>query len=706
MLTDADLALVRGTGIGVVGARRVVGLFGIGAGPVERVAEARVVTFVQRGAHHRGRGLRARSGLAGADAVAIVKIIGARRAVHLVGVGAGPVDRIAEASHVTFVEGGAHHGRGGLGTDARLAGAHAVALVHVVVAIGALGPDRVAAHARVRVAGPRVVAHVQGRAGYGFRGLGAGPALARVHTVALVAIVAVQSILQVPVLADAGKADVVCAGVVVAGAGTAFSGGHAGARVAGLALGTFHPFAQVVALSGLVAAEPVRTGAAVVAGAGRRAADPVVAIVGNQSMEADSTGALVIGAQVAVVGTGCAIRQGRVGAGAVHRIADTGIVTVVQGHTDHGWRGFNAATFEAGAHTVAEVAVVAIGAVGFHRVAALSACRVAGAHVVALVQGCADYGGDGQEAFPCLAGADAVALVRVVVTIGAVLLRRVVAIPGEGVATARQAARFGRRTGQRSRGGRADTLLTDVPRGAEVAVVAVGAFGQGGVTALTRGPIAGAHIMTFIEGGADHRVRTQARPGLAGGSLGAQVTVVASRTVFLDQVGAGPGQWVAGADLVALVQGRTHHRFASEAGAGLAGVAQGAGVQVVTSRTVGDRLVGAGSGGADVHRAGVAVARTPRALVEGDADALVAGPALVALHLVAGRLAGPGHVTSGTGRAVAAVVTATGRRAAHPIAAVVGDRSVEALALDALVLCTGIVVVFTGGAVVHDRIGA
>src|SRR5262249_11790688 len=102
-----------------VGAGRAVGLLGVGAGPVRRIAGAGVVALIERGADDRV-GPRADAGLAGVALRAGVAV-GAGRAVGLLGVGAGAVRRVTGAGIVALIERGADD-RVGPRADAGLAG--------------------------------------------------------------------------------------------------------------------------------------------------------------------------------------------------------------------------------------------------------------------------------------------------------------------------------------------------------------------------------------------------------------------------------------------------------------------------------------------------------------------------------------------------------------------------------------------------------
>src|SRR5207248_2733962 len=102
----AGLAAV-GLGTGVpVGAGRAVGLVGVGADAVRRIAGAGVVALIESGADN-GVGPDAGAGLAGVGLGAGVAVR-AGGAVRLVGVGAGAVRRVAGAGIVALIEGCLH----------------------------------------------------------------------------------------------------------------------------------------------------------------------------------------------------------------------------------------------------------------------------------------------------------------------------------------------------------------------------------------------------------------------------------------------------------------------------------------------------------------------------------------------------------------------------------------------------------------------
>src|SRR5205823_2453067 len=134
-----------------------------------------------------------------------------------------------------------------------------------------------------------------------------------------------------------------------------------------------------------------------------------------------------------------------------------------------------------------------------------------------------------------------------------------------------------------------------------------------GVGAGAARRVADAGDVALIEGGADDGVRPHAGAGLAGVGLGAGIAVGAGGAVRRGRVGAGPGGRIAGAGVVALIEGGADDGVRPDAGAGLAGVALGAGVAVAAGRAVGLVRVGAGAVGR-ITGAGVAT------LIERSAD--------------------------------------------------------------------------------------
>src|SRR5262249_5549595 len=144
---------------------------------------------------------------------------------------------------------------------------------------------------------------------------------------------------------------------------------------------------------------------------------------------------------------------------------------------------------------------------------------------------------------------------------------------------------------------RTDTGLTGVGLGAGVAVVAGRAVGLVGVGADTARRVADARIVALIEGGADDRIRPRADARLAGVTLRARVAVVAGRGVGLGRGRAGAGGGLAGARVVALIEGGADDLIRHRADARLAGVTLRARVAVVAGRGVGLVRVRAGAGG-------------------------------------------------------------------------------------------------------------
>src|SRR5207249_1831492 len=130
--------------------------------------------------------------------------------------------------------------------------------------------------------------------------------------------------------------------------------------------------------------------------------------------------------------------------------------------------------------------------------------------------------------------------------------------------------------------------LAGVALGAGVAVGAGGPVGLGRVGAGARGRVAGAGLVALIEGGADDGVRAGAGAGRAGVGLGAGVAVVARGAVRGGRVRADAGYRVAEPDHVALILGRADDGIRADAGAAQAGAALRAEVAVLAGREVGE----------------------------------------------------------------------------------------------------------------------
>src|SRR2546428_505622 len=139
----------------------------------------------------------------------------------------------------------------------------------------------------------------------------------------------------------------------------------------------------------------------------------------------------------------------------------------------------------------------------------------------------------------------------------------------------------------RARAARARAAEAGIADGAAVAVVAGGPALSGGIATGARRGIARSGGVALIERGADDRVGARAAPVLAAVGLRAGVAVVAGRAVGLvRRRRAHAGGGVAGAGVVALVR-RADHRVRPDAAPVLAGVGLRAGVAVVAGRAVG-----------------------------------------------------------------------------------------------------------------------
>src|SRR5439155_1088754 len=128
--------------------------------------------------------------------------------------------------------------------------------------------------------------------------------------------------------------------------------------------------------------------------------------------------------------------------------------------------------------------------------------------------------------------------------------------------------------------------LASVGLGAGITVGAGAAVGLARSGAGAVGGIASAGVVTLIEGRADDRARARADARLAGVALRASATVVAGRAVNLVRVGACARPRIAGASVVALIEGATDDRVRARADARLTGVALRAGATVVAGRAV------------------------------------------------------------------------------------------------------------------------
>src|SRR5262249_14144920 len=126
----------------------------------------------------------------------------------------------------------------------------------------------------------------------------------------------------------------------------------------------------------------------------------------------------------------------------------------------------------------------------------------------------------------------------------------------------------------------AGSRLAGVGLRAGVAVGAAAAVRLGRVGASAGRGSADSRVGTLVEGGADDGVRPDAGAGLAGVGLGAGVAVGAGAAVRLGRVRAGAARRIAGAGVVALVEGGADDGVRPDAGASLAGVGLGAGIAV------------------------------------------------------------------------------------------------------------------------------
>src|SRR5439155_15320037 len=185
----------------------------------------------------------------------------------------------------------------------------------------------------------------------------------------------------------------------------------------------------------------------------------------------------------------------------------------------------------------ARVPVRAGAAVCLGRGGADAARRIADAGVVALIEGCADDGVR-PDAGAGLAGVGLGAGVTVCAG-AAVRLGRVGAGAARRIADAGDVALIERAADDRVGTG-ADARLAGVALGAGAAVVAGRPVWPVGVGAGAASRVADAGDVALIEGGADDGVRPHAGAGLAGVGLGAGIAVGAGGAVRRGRVGAGP----------------------------------------------------------------------------------------------------------------------------------------------------------------------
>src|SRR5262249_5562434 len=146
--------------------------------------------------------------------------------------------------------------------------------------------------------------------------------------------------------------------------------------------------------------------------------------------------------------------------------------------------------------------------------------------------------------------------------------------------------------------------------------VAVGAGGAVQLGRVGAGParrVAAAGVVALIEGGADDGVRPHAGAGLGGVGRGEGGTVGAGAAGRLARGRAGAARRMASAGVVALIEGGADDGVCPHAGAGVAAVGLGAGVTVGAGAAV--RLARVRAGAARrIAGAGVV------ALIEGGAD--------------------------------------------------------------------------------------
>src|SRR5438876_731087 len=473
---------------------------------------------------------------------------------------------------------GAAPGHASVGRRARVA----------VVACAAVGARGIGADAARGVAGSGVVTLVERRADDGVPAR-ARTCLAGVRARARAVVVAGRAVRLGRVRACAGRrvarADVVA--LVLGGAGDGVRAG------AGAGLARVGPRARAV----VVARRAVRLGR-VRARAGRRVAraDVVALVLGGAGDGIPVRAALPlsgVGPRArAVVVARRAVRLGWVRAHAGRRVARADVVALVLGSAGDGVRA-GARAGLAGIGARAGVAVVAPRAVRLCGVGARAGRRVALPDVVALILGGA---GDGIRA-GARAGFARIRARAGVAVVPCRTVRRcgVRAHAGRRVARAGVMALILGGAGDRVRAG-ARACLARVGARAGIAVVAGRAVGLGGFRARARRRVTGARVVALVLGRAQDGCPGYAAAALTRVADRAGVTVRARVAVDLRRVRARAGRRVARPRVVALVERRTRDGRARHAGAGLARVADRAGVVVAAGRPVGLRGVRARAG--------------------------------------------------------------------------------------------------------------
>src|SRR5947207_2352557 len=368
------IAGVRGARIAVV-----AGDLRVRTGPGRRIARPGEVADVLRRADDRGRGAASRLARVGRAGIAVGL---ARGPVHPGGRLAAAVGLVADAVVALIGEERAVAGD----TAAHARGADVVdGAEGAVVAGGAVGCVGRGAETRGGVADPRAL-----RIGLADHRIasGARSRLAGVGLGAGIPIVAGRAVRLARGGADAGRR-VAGAGVVALIERGADDGVRpdAGAGLAGVGLGAG------IAVGAGGAVRRGRVGAGPV---GRVTNTSVVALIEGGADDgvpalADTCPAGVgLGASVAVV-AGAAVRRGRVGAGAVGRVTNAGVVALIERAADDGVRARAHARL-AGVGLRTGVAVRAGRPVGLLGIRARAGLRIAGAGVVALSEGGADDG--------------------------------------------------------------------------------------------------------------------------------------------------------------------------------------------------------------------------------------------------------------------------------------------------------------------------
>jgi hypothetical protein len=270
---------------------------------------------------------------------------------------------------------------------------------------------------------------------------------------------------------------------------------------------------------------------------GRIACSYVVALIqsrarnGIGSGTSASTARIGLRASIAVIANSAVGLVG-IGAHAVHRIANTGVVALIQSRTNDGHCAGTCSRL-AGIHLRAAIAVIAHGSIGFRRIGAHARHGIARAHVVALAQRCT----------------------------------RDRVCPGTGA------------------------CLATIRLRASIVVIARCAVGLVGIGAHARCWIAHAGVMAKVERRASNWVCPSTRTGLTAIRLRTGISVITNRTIGFRRIGARTSTWIANARIVALAERRTNDRVCPGTGASLTRIRLRTGISVATNRAIGLRRI-------------------------------------------------------------------------------------------------------------------